>query len=201
MAGRALKFVTVGDAAAEKTSFLVSFTHNILPGEYLPTVFDNYKAAVVVDGNPLELTIYDTAANSDFDRLRPLSYPDTDVFLICFSVVSKSSFESVSTLWSPEIQHHCPGTPTLLVGLKSDLRASTAIEECVTAEEATNLAASLGLVGYRECSAATQEGLQEVFLTAARSAQSQSSPTPTSGRKRQLLKNWVGKVTKKGTPS
>ena len=55
-------------------------------------------------------------------RLRPLSYPQTDVFLICFSVTSPASFENVRAKWYPEVSHHCPNTPIILVGTKLDLR-------------------------------------------------------------------------------
>ena len=53
--------------------------------------------------------------------MRPLCYPDTDIFLVCFSLTSRASFENVVTKWVPEITLHCPKTPFLLVGLKSDL--------------------------------------------------------------------------------
>lgn len=75
----------------------------------LPNSFDNYTANVFVDGRPISLGLWDTAGQDDYDRLRPLSYPDTDVFLICFSLVNPNSFANVADKWSPEISHHAPG--------------------------------------------------------------------------------------------
>lgn len=61
----------------------------------LDSRFDNYTASVMVDGRPISLGLWDTAGQEDYDRLRPLSYPQTDVFLICFSIVSPPSFDNV----------------------------------------------------------------------------------------------------------
>ena len=82
---------------------------------------------MVCDGVPVSLGLWDTAGQEDYDRLRPLSYPQTDVFLICFSVVSPSSFENVTSKWCPEIKHHCADAPILLVGKNISLIFRTKI--------------------------------------------------------------------------
>merc|ERR1719316_2479135 len=77
----------------------------------------------MADGKPINLGLWDTAGQEDYDRLRPLSYPQTDVFLVAFSLISRASFENVKQKWWPELKHHCPGVPTILVGTKLDLRS------------------------------------------------------------------------------
>ena len=61
----------------------------------MPTVFENYVADVDVDGKHVELALWDTAGQEDYDRLRPLSYPDSHVILICFAVDSPDSLDNV----------------------------------------------------------------------------------------------------------
>uniref|UniRef100_A0A8C6WYF0 Cell division control protein 42 homolog n=1 Tax=Neogobius melanostomus TaxID=47308 RepID=A0A8C6WYF0_9GOBI len=166
-----IKCVVVGDGAVGKTCLLISYTTNKFPSEYVPTVFDNYAVTVMIGGEPYTLGLFDTAGQEDYDRLRPLSYPQTDVFLVCFSVVSPSSFENVKEKWVPEISHHCPKTPFLLVGTQVDLREdSNTIEKLaknkqrpIAPENGDKLYRELRAVKYVECSALTQRGLKNVF--------------------------------------
>ncbi|PBC25572.1 Ras-related C3 botulinum toxin substrate [Apis cerana cerana] len=213
--GRPIKCVVVGDGTVGKTCMLISYTTDSFPGEYVPTVclyikiflviyplyyvsnnfnlmFDNYSAPMVVDGIPVSLGLWDTAGQEDYDRLRPLSYPQTDVFLICFSVTSPSSFENVTSKWYPEIKHHCPDAPMILVGTKIDLRDDretlTALAEqglsAIKREQGQKLANKIRAVKYMECSALTQRGLKQVFDEAVRAV---LRPEPQKRRQRRCI--------------
>ena len=124
-----------------------------------------------IGDEPYTLGLFDTAGQEDYDRLRPLSYPQTDVFLVCFSVTSPASFENVREKWFPEVHHHCPGVPCLIVGTQTDLRDDPSVREKlgkqkmspVRKEDGERMAKELGAVKYVECSALTQYKLKDVF--------------------------------------
>ncbi|XP_076072312.1 ras-related C3 botulinum toxin substrate 2-like [Mytilus galloprovincialis] len=172
-----IKCVVVGDGNVGKTCLLMCFSTNTFNEDYVPTIFDNYKTTIMVNDIYVELGLWDTAGQEDYDRFRPLSYPLTDVFLVCFSLVHRPSFENVNQRWIPEVRHHCPSTPIVLVGTKVDMRQ----DECprkskhidknsnlVSFSEGQSLANKVQAVKYLECSAKTQEGLQMVFEEAVK---------------------------------
>uniref|UniRef100_A0A2I3HN52 Ras homolog family member G n=1 Tax=Nomascus leucogenys TaxID=61853 RepID=A0A2I3HN52_NOMLE len=151
-----------------KICLLISYTTNAFPGEYIPTVFDNYSANVMVDGKLVNLELWDTAGQDD-DRLRPLSYPQTDVFLICFSLVESCA--------APLSQHsHHPNT---IEKLKKQLTPIT-----YPCQQGLAMAKEIGAVKYLECSALTQRGLKTVFDEVIRAV---LCPPPVKKRKRKCL--------------
>ncbi|XP_043367290.1 rho-related GTP-binding protein RhoU isoform X2 [Dermochelys coriacea] len=161
---------------------------------------------VSVDGRPVRLQLCDTAGQDEFDKLRPLCYTNTDIFLLCFSVVSPSSFQNVSEKWVPEIRCHCPKAPIILVGTQSDLREDVKVlieldkcKEKPVAEEAAMLCAEeIKAASYIECSALTQKNLKEVFDTAIVAGiqysdtqhQPKKSKCRTPDKMKNLSKSW-----------
>ena len=138
------------------------------------------------------MALWDTAGQEDYDRLRPLSYPDTDVILMCFSIDSPDSLENIPEKWTPEVRHFCPNVPIILVGNKKDLRNDEQTkrelmkmkQEPVRPEEGRAMSEKINSFAYLECSAKTKEGVREVFEAATRAALSSKSKR---GRKCVLL--------------
>ncbi|ELK33222.1 Transforming protein RhoA [Myotis davidii] len=178
MAAIRKKLVLVGDGACGKTCLLIVFSKDQFPAAYVPMVFENYVADIEVDGKQVELTLWDTAGQEDYDRLRPLSYPDTDVILMCFSIDNPDSLENIPEKWTPEVRHFCPTVPIILVGNKKDLRndeharrkLAKRKQEPIKPEEGRDVANRIGVWGYVECSAKTKDGVREVFEMATRAA-------------------------------
>nr|XP_025864551.1 rho-related GTP-binding protein RhoU [Vulpes vulpes] len=158
-------------------------------------------AVVSVDGRPVRLQLCDTAGQDEFDKLRPLCYTNTDIFLLCFSVVSPSSFQNVSEKWVPEIRCHCPKAPIILVGTQSDLREDVKVlieldkcKEKPVPEEAAKLCAEeMKAASYIECSALTQKNLKEVFdaaiVAGIQYSDTQQQPKKSKSRTPDKMKN------------
>ncbi|KAJ8333038.1 hypothetical protein SKAU_G00419340 [Synaphobranchus kaupii] len=147
MAAIRKKLVVVGDGACGKTCLLIVFSKDEFPEVYVPTVFENYVADIEVDSKQVELALWDTAGQEDYDRLRPLSYPDTDVILMCFSVDSPDSLENIPEKWKD---------------LRNDENVRNELarmkQEPVRTEDGRAMAVRIGAYDYLECSAKTKDG-------------------------------------------
>ncbi|XP_065143285.1 ras homolog family member Gb [Paramisgurnus dabryanus] len=189
---QSIKCVVVGDGAVGKTCLLISYTTGAFPKEYIPTVFDNYSSQITVEGRNVSLNLWDTAGQEEYDRLRTLSYPQTNVFIICFSISSPPSYENVKHKWHPEVTHHCPSVPILLVGTKSDLRNDADVlkklkeqnQAPITLQQGQALARQIHAVKYMECSALNQDGIKDVFAEGVRAF---LCPQPVASKKSCVL--------------
>ncbi|XP_026323825.1 ras-like GTP-binding protein RhoL [Hyposmocoma kahamanoa] len=163
-----LKITVVGDGMVGKTCLLYVYTKNKFPEEYVPTVFDNYVGRATVDGEEVEMALWDTAGQEDYERLRPLSYNHTNCFLVCYSVGTRSSFENVVHKWYPELKHFSASVPIVLVATKTDLRTSG--KAVITTQEGKKLKRKIKAAQLVECSALERENVDEVFIEAVRAA-------------------------------
>ena len=174
-----VKCTIVGDNGVGKTSLIHVFMGAVL-GRDVPRVFGNCYPILTVDGTKISFLPTDINASPEYERLRRLTYPGTDVFLLCFSFDNRASWESVRTLWYPEIHLHRPQAPFILVGTKCDLLDDDLITETLTErslhvsrEEAAVLAAELGTTLVECTSALSRDSLTDLFEGAIRLALNQ----------------------------
>jgi len=169
------KIVLIGDGAVGKTCLYISHVNKSFPEDYVPTVFDNYTEEFAANGVTYQVGLWDTGGGEDYSRLRPLSYPCTDCFIVAFSLVGHShypdmhSFEQVRdrlvNYWIAEIKHYCPGTPFIIVGTKQDL-VLAGQPPVMNYEQGESIAYETGALAYLECSAKTCSGIEQVIETA-----------------------------------
>ncbi|KAK4226963.1 P-loop containing nucleoside triphosphate hydrolase protein [Podospora fimiseda] len=166
------KIVVVGDGGCGKTCLLISYSQGYFPEKYVPTVFENYITYPThpPTGRTVELALWDTAGQEEYDRLRPLSYPETDLIFVCFAIDCPNSLENVMDKWYPEVLHFCPYTPLILVGLKSDLRYKKTCIDMLKTQGLTPVTTEQGQVvankmnaQYMECSSKEMKGVEEIF--------------------------------------
>lgn len=166
--------VVVGDAKVGKTSLIVSYSSNGYPDKYVPTVHDYYTVRLTVEERPLMLQLVDTAGQNQFEMIRRLSYPDAEIFLLCFNICDPDSFVHIRDKWAPELKEYCPKVPIILVGTQVDQRNNVDVKcklnrvgkKPVTPDEGEHCAKKIGAKKYIECSALTQKKLKATFDSA-----------------------------------
>lgn len=163
-----IKCVLVGDGAVGKTNLIMSYLENRFTSDYNPTASDIFNAEVMVNDSPVHITICDTAGQDTLDPLRELCYPDSNVFMLCFSVVKPDSFQSIKTKWIPKFSK--TKAALILVGTQADLRADNFVlnelqmqgERPIAAKDAWDLATTIG-AKYIETSSLKQKNVKDVF--------------------------------------
>ncbi|SNX82183.1 probable Rho2 - GTP binding protein Rho2 [Melanopsichium pennsylvanicum] len=182
------KLVIVGDGACGKTSLLCVFAIGEFPQEYEPTIFENYVAEIRLDGKPVQLALWDTAGQEEYERLRPLSYSQAHVILIAFAIDTPDSLENVQVKWMEEVRQICgPSVPVLLVGCKKDLREDAIAKgkpvegNYVERRQAKEVAHQIGARSYHECSSLKNQGVDAVFEAATRAAMLVRNTGPSTG--------------------
>lgn len=178
-----IKCVVVGDGGVGKTCLLISYSCNQFMEDYIPTVFDNYTANVLMGGKICYLGLWDTAGQEDYDRLRRLCYPNTDVFILCYSTTSRASFDNIKTFWVPELRREAkPDIPIVLVGTKADLQEG----DVITPKQAQSMAKAVGAWCSIQCSAKSLDNVKEVFDASIRAGLGRPSPIK-SGKKHCVI--------------
>uniref|UniRef100_A0A6B2LI82 Uncharacterized protein n=1 Tax=Arcella intermedia TaxID=1963864 RepID=A0A6B2LI82_9EUKA len=183
---------------------LIAYAKGSFPDTYVPTVFENYTAQLEHNDKKVLLHLWDTAGQEDYDRLRPLSYPGSDIVLLCFSLVTEASFDSIKEKWYPEVDHYVKDVPTILVGTKVDLREAklpdpgTGEFKPVSTEKGQELANEIGAEKFIEVSAKNGHNLKTIFQEAvsivmAAKHTGKDAETPAEGEPQLKV---VARVTK-----
>jgi len=172
---KAIKLGVVGDGTVGKTTMLMAYTLHAFLDEYTPTVFDNFSVIEDVDGRLVNIILWDTAGQEDYKQLRTTTYGNTDIFLLCFSVVHPSSYDNIKW-WLMELKKHCPDAPLVLVGTKVDMREDPEVlknleangEKPVSKKQGMRKAKEIKARTYVECSAKDTDSVTHVFQEAVR---------------------------------
>ncbi|KAJ6460208.1 rho family small GTP binding protein cdc42 [Mycena sanguinolenta] len=194
-----IKCILVGDSDVGKTCLLTAYLENRFPTGYIPRNYDgNARPDMWHGGVPYTLQVFDTAGGPEYEHQRPLGYPWSDVFLICFSVGLPASLERVKTKWLADAQYHCPGVACVIAATQIDLRGPDidtdansgetreGRRELITTAQGEELAREIKAVKYVECSAKTREGVQDVF-DAVVAAAVQNLHAPQKHRRRCVV--------------
>uniref|UniRef100_A0A8C7CJ00 Ras homolog family member F n=1 Tax=Oncorhynchus kisutch TaxID=8019 RepID=A0A8C7CJ00_ONCKI len=163
--------------------------------KYAPSVFEKYVTTVTYGGKEIRLNLYDTAGQDDYDRLRPLSYQNANLVLVCYDVTNPTSFENVLIKWYPEVNHFCHDVPVILIGCKTDLRKDKertrrlkAMDQApITYTQGEETRRHMSAELYLECSAKYRENVEDIFRDATKKALASSRRARQRTKKRHCV--------------
>ncbi|RNA26382.1 rho-related GTP-binding [Brachionus plicatilis] len=168
------KLVIIGDGSCGKTSLLSSYINKVFDPDLKPTVLDTTTIKTEIQGSIVEFVIWDTAGQEEYERLRPLTYKNSDIILVCYSVENPESLTNIIEKWYPELRYFCPQTPVILVGNKKDLRdefreskVKKNVIKPLSTPDGEVMASRIRAHVFFECSSKTGEKVNDIFETAA----------------------------------
>ena len=165
-----LKVMVIGDGTIGKTSLLVTYSTGSFPiEESISTVVENYNTTCNFNDRVIQLNLWDIVRQEGYDTLRTMKYPQTDIFVLCFSISEQQSLANAKGKWMAKIREHYPETPVILVGTKLDMREETP-EKCINYETGRMVAEEIGAKCYVECCAKTNLGVKDVFVEVIKAA-------------------------------
>ncbi|XP_065169841.1 rho-related protein racB-like [Atheta coriaria] len=159
-----IRITVVGDGHTGKTCLLIGYKDKVYNDVYIPTVFDSYSMNIPINNKNYRLILQDTAGQEDYDNLRPLGYPQTDVFIICYAIDRKDSYQNVEFKWAKEVRHYLKKCKIILVGTKCDMRDS--IANSLNFQDGLNMAEKIRADDFIECSAKEMYNVDQVFSMA-----------------------------------
>ncbi|GFO25831.1 rho-related GTP-binding protein rhoe [Plakobranchus ocellatus] len=173
------KIVVVGSCGCGKTALIHRYVQSKFLQTYTPTGFDTYNSQYSLSETySIQMSIWDTSGDEGYDRVRPLSYKDADLVIICFAIDKMESMQEVLTRWYPEVKEQCPNVPVMLVGCKSDRRQEIKAippdkprPTCVTYDQGLKTAKHINALVYTETSSKlSQRSVNDVMEVAALSS-------------------------------
>ncbi|CAF3520988.1 unnamed protein product [Rotaria sp. Silwood1] len=167
-----IKVVVVGDGYTGKTTLCIVYKDGEYPQDpYVPTIFENYAATVTLNNRKYILNLFDSAGQEEYDQLRIMAYPNTDVFILCFSIVDPDSYSNILSKWIPELNRYASRVPIILVGTKLDLRNDPSTVDQLAEKNQRPISQSQGeylahvcsAKVYLECSSMLNFNVRNVF--------------------------------------
>jgi small GTP-binding protein len=167
--GYGFKITVIGDGAVGKTSLIKKYTQGSFQNEYIATLGTQFsKYEEVIDGEKVELFLWDIAGQDSFDALRQRFYTGSSGAIIVFSHAPEQShsFEHVNK-WLGDLKKHCGNIPIVLFGNKVDLvddgelssNPDIPVSDCIVEQ----FAKDNRFIGYFKTSALTGQGVTDAF--------------------------------------
>jgi Ras-related C3 botulinum toxin substrate 1 len=149
-----VRIFILGQECVGKTCLLTRYMTRDFPIEFIPTTFESYNQKLKFENEDVDLVLWDAAGGEDYDKLRSFSYTDTDIFVLCYSVINSASLKELKVKFIPEIRHHCGEKfKFIIVGTKIDLRDDENILEKLKEKDLAPISYDEGLEFAKQNSA------------------------------------------------